>query len=443
MFELSLKQAEALYYLDSKASNVNRCLFGGSAGGGKTMLGCAWQFARRIKYPKTNGLIGRKHLSYLKKTTMQTFYRMYYDHCKKYGVEIETDGQLNIVKFSNGSQIFLGDTAESPNDPMYERLGGLELADAFIDECGESPSMSIDTIYSRIRFNLINNKPSMLLCSNPSQGWLKQRWIKDKKGNPVTIPDNWAYVRSLLSDNPDPNFKKVYEQTLLEMPKSQRDRLLYGDWDFQNNDTPYYPEFTNENIIGEFKPFPHLPLVISYDFNYDPCSLVISQKCQMIGGGLITFHEMQEVGGTRPLTLKLKQWLAENWKGSFYVTGDASGHTKDSKSGSKTDFDIVQDVLGLPSSFINYNNKRNEALGYSRDIINTLFFKKLWKICVNCTGLINDIQNAKPKGDSGDFIKDRINNKLDLLDAGRYFVHNEIADIRDIEVLKLLVYGNQ
>jgi len=442
MFELSQKQAEALYYLDGNEEKVNRLFYGGAAGGGKTLFGCAWQIERRIKYPGTAGLIGRKHLTDLKKSTLQTFNRVFHEHCRATGYTCTLNGQLNIIDFSNGSKIFLGDLASSPNDPMYERFGGWELSDAFIDEAGECPEMAVNTIYSRIRFNLINERPSLLLCSNPSQGWLKNKWIKEKNGKPVKLPDNWVYVRAKLVDNPDIKFREQYEKTLLEMPSSQRDRLLYGDWDFMSNETPYYNDFNYDiNVIEDFTPVQNLPLVISFDFNYDPCSLVISQTIKQKGGGLITFEEMQEVGGTRPLALRLKKWLDENWKGAIRITGDASGHKKDSRSGSKTDFDIIQEVLQLPSGFINYNNRRNEALGYSRDIINTLFFKKLWKIKSNCVGLLQDVQTAKPKGDGGEFIKDRDNNKLDLLDAGRYYVHNEIADISDIEVLKLIVNG--
>lgn len=440
-FKLSDKQAQAYYWLDSVNSQVERVLYGGAAGGGKTVFGVGWQIDRRIKYPKSKGIIGRKHLTDLKKSTLESFDQIMFEHIKPLGYSHKLNGQLNIVEISNGSRIYLADTAESPNDPMFERFGGWFVSDAFIDEAGESPKMAIETIYSRCRFELVNDKPAILLCSNPSIGWLKETWIKDKKQKPVILPKEWAYVRATLDDNPDQKFRDRYKKTLSQLSKSQRDRLLYGDWDYISNDTPYYPDFSQENIIGSFKPFDHLPLTISYDFNYDPCSLVIQQYLPQAGGGLITFEEMQEVGGTRPLTERLKKWLDSNWRGAVRITGDASGHKSDTRSGSITDFHIIQEMLNIPTGFIEYQNRRNESLGYSRDLIGTGFYQKVLKITNNCTGLISDLTSAKPKGDTGEFIKDRDNNKLDLLDAFRYGTHLHIKDIPDIMVLKNTING--
>lgn len=435
-FELSQKQGEATYWLDSNKSKIEWVLYGGAAGGGKTQLGCAWQIERRAKYPKSKGIIGRKHLTDLKKSTLETYDRIIFDHTRHLGLKSKLNGQLNIIEFNNGSRIFLADTAASPGDPMFTNFGGWEASDAFIDEAGESPEMAINTIFSRCRFNLINNKPAILLASNPAVGWLKNNWIKDKQGKPITLPSERIYIKAMLDDNPDKAFSERYRKTLEQMPKSQRDRLLLGDWDYISNDTPYYNDFSESNIIESYTPDKGFPLTISFDFNYDPCSLVIQQFIPQTGIGLITFHEIQHTGGTRPLAEKLKAWIQLNWSGPFRITGDASGHKKDTRSGSKTDFDIIQEVLQIPSGWIEYNNRRNESLGWSRDMMNALFYHKLHKITRNCSGLIADITGAKPKGDTGEFIKDRENNKLDLLDADRYGVHLHFKDYNDILLLK-------
>ena len=65
---LTIKQTEALDTLENNETNV--LLFGGGAGGGKSLLGCYWILKNCFKYPKTRWLIGRAKLHTLKSTTL-------------------------------------------------------------------------------------------------------------------------------------------------------------------------------------------------------------------------------------------------------------------------------------------------------------------------------------------------------------------------------------
>ena len=55
--ELTRKQTKALDLLENNFTN--ELLFGGAAGGGKSLIGCYWQLKTRLKYAGTRGLIGR------------------------------------------------------------------------------------------------------------------------------------------------------------------------------------------------------------------------------------------------------------------------------------------------------------------------------------------------------------------------------------------------
>ena len=70
--ELTIKQTKALDYLEDKVTN--EVLFGGGAGGAKSVLGCYWQLKNRLKYPGTRSIIGRSKLKTLKETTLQSFF---------------------------------------------------------------------------------------------------------------------------------------------------------------------------------------------------------------------------------------------------------------------------------------------------------------------------------------------------------------------------------
>ena len=104
-FKPLTRQSEALKFL-SVDSDVETILYGGAAGGGKTMLGCMWQILRRLKYPGTRSLIGRAKLDTLKKTTMATFFQVAHEIGLKAGEDFIYNQQSHIIKFSK-AQFYL------------------------------------------------------------------------------------------------------------------------------------------------------------------------------------------------------------------------------------------------------------------------------------------------------------------------------------------------
>ena len=167
------KQIECLNALglDSPAEVV---LFGGAAGGAKSFTGCAWQIQRRLKYPKTRGLIGRSKLDTLKKTTLKTFFEVAQLFGLRANEHYQFNAQSNVITFYNGSEIILKDLFSYPSDPSFDSLGSLEITDAFIDECSQVSKKAVDIVRSRIRYKLreFDLSPKTLLTCNPSKGWL-------------------------------------------------------------------------------------------------------------------------------------------------------------------------------------------------------------------------------------------------------------------------------
>jgi len=166
------RQDEALTLLSPNNLVTETVLYGGSAGGGKTFLGCSWQINRRLKYANTRGLIGRAELKRLRQSTMATFWTIANQMGLVHGTHYNYNGQDHIIKFYNGSQIVLMDLGYMPSDPEFTRLGSIEITDYFVDESAEVSKRAIDILDSRVRYNLINGIPKGLLSCNPSKGWL-------------------------------------------------------------------------------------------------------------------------------------------------------------------------------------------------------------------------------------------------------------------------------
>jgi len=236
-FKPLTRQSEALKFL-SVDSDVETILYGGAAGGGKTMLGCMWQILRRLKYPGTRSLIGRAKLDTLKKTTMNTFFQVAHDIGLKAGEDFIYNQQSHIVKFSNGSEIILADLQFFPSDPQMTDLGGLELTDVFLDEATEITEKAYSIVSSRIRYKLneFNLKPKILLTCNPSKGWIYNQFYLPYKNQ--NLPQHLAFIQALPGDNihlPD-----SYVTSLTRLPEADRKRLLEGDWEFDNSSDRLY-----------------------------------------------------------------------------------------------------------------------------------------------------------------------------------------------------------
>ena len=229
------KQIEALEQL-SIDNYCRQLLYGGSAGSGKSFLGCDWQIKRRLKYPGTRGLIGRSELKKLRLSTMATFFEL----CSMYGLNPDKhwtyNGQDHVVKFYNGSQIILMDLADLPSDPEFQRFGSIELTDAFVDEAGEVSQKCIDILSSRLRYKLINDKPKLLMTCNPHKGWLYNEFFDAQRNG--TIRKDRRFIQALPTDNP--HVSEVYLESLQMLPIIDRKRLLEGDWDYDETKDRLY-----------------------------------------------------------------------------------------------------------------------------------------------------------------------------------------------------------
>jgi hypothetical protein len=229
--ELSIKQTIALDLLED--NKTNEILFGGGAGGGKTLLGCYWQLKQRLKYPNTRGLIGRAVLKTLKETTLVSFFQVAKMQGLQSGVHYKYNGQTSQIDFPNGSTILLKDLYSYPSDPNFDELGSLEITDAFIDEANQVDDKARNIIKSRIRFQLDQNDliPKILYTCNPAKNWTYSEFYKPQTDN--SIADNKKFVPSLIDDNPF--ISKHYKANLLTLDSVSKERLLFGNWEYSND----------------------------------------------------------------------------------------------------------------------------------------------------------------------------------------------------------------
>jgi phage terminase large subunit len=202
---------------------------GQKAGGGKSAIGCLWLMENCQKYKGSRWLMGRSKLKTLKETTLNTFFEL----STNLGISNQFiyNSQSGIIKFQNGSEIILKDLFLYPSDPNFDSLGSLEITGAFIDECNQIVYKAWQVVKSRIRYKLkeFDLIPKILGTCNPAKNWVyKEFYLQRNKAK-----KNRKFIQALPTDNP--HLPKSYLASLLELDKNSKQRLYYGNWEYDDD----------------------------------------------------------------------------------------------------------------------------------------------------------------------------------------------------------------
>ena len=231
-WNITPKQLEALNYL--KDDVTTEILYGGSAGNGKSYLGCAWLISSCLIYLDSRWLMGRSVMKQLKQSTLLTLFEV----CKHWGlkkdIDYHYDGMSGIVTFKqNGSQIFLKDLAYYPSDPEYDSLGSTEYTGAFVDEASQIKAKAKNIVSSRLRYKIDEFKimPKLLMTCNPSKNFLYSEFYKPSRDG--TLDETKAFIPALPGDNP--YLPAQYIKSLGNLDAISKERLLYGNWEYDSD----------------------------------------------------------------------------------------------------------------------------------------------------------------------------------------------------------------
>lgn len=236
--DLLPKQTEAWeYWEDKETTEVG---YGGAAGGGKTRLGWYLGITIAEMFPGSRGVVARKELKTLRLTSLAELFIIFGELGYRNNVDYKYREQDGIIKFANGSEILLLDTARSPEDPEYTRFGSLNLTWGWCEESNETPEKARDILNTRVgRHNkfVIDGKEVIvkafwLETFNPNKGHVYRNYYKPWKEK--KLPAYRKFIRALPGDNP--YLPAAYIEKLKNSPdKSIRERLLKGNFDYDSD----------------------------------------------------------------------------------------------------------------------------------------------------------------------------------------------------------------
>jgi hypothetical protein len=194
--------------------------------------------------------------------------------------------ELHRWEFTSGFKYTFGHCREPKDHVNYLSKQYTELD---LDEAGQFLEEQYEELDARVRSAdpVLKHLLGTRLMSNPTPGWLKERFVTpEPKGrvvhrirvvDPVTQEVHYKtrlFLPATLDDNPDESFKRDYKIKLLSKPAHMRARYLYGDWN--SVEGGYFEDSYNPlvHIIDPFKIPRDWPKFRSMDWGYKAPGIV-------------------------------------------------------------------------------------------------------------------------------------------------------------------------
>jgi len=223
----------AEYWTDDITEEV---LYGGAKGGGKSYLGCTLIFSDALTYPETFYFIARHDLNDLKKYTDPSIREAVSNMGIDFDRYISFNGQDNYFKLYNGSRVYFIDCKKLPSDPQFHRFGSLQFTRGFFEEIGQIDSMAIINLSAAVgRWNneKYGLKRKILMTCNPNKGFAYNHFYLPNKNK--SLPEYRKFIIALPTDNA--YLTEDYLKALDRLPENERQRLKYGNWEYDSDPT--------------------------------------------------------------------------------------------------------------------------------------------------------------------------------------------------------------
>lgn len=266
---------------------------------------------------------------------------------------------------------------------------------AIIDEAAKAPKL-YQAWENTIRPTLTDYQGDAFILSRP-KGKNNGFYLLEEKHRQFS---NWAFFHFTTYDNPHIKTSEIEEaKTQLDDINFRQEYLAeYVD----ANDRPFLYAFDEKkHVIDEYKPNPHLPILLSWDFNREPMTCLVCQQTDM--WTLYIFDEY-DLDGSTPEVCERVLSDYQQWIYNMDVTGDATGRNRSALvKGNLNHYRIMKDMLSLTDDQIKVPTQ-NLALSDSRVLCNSVLKNANVKITRKCKKTIKDAAMAMVD-DEGELIK--------------------------------------
>lgn len=224
--------------------------------------------------------------------------------------------------------------------------------------------------------------------------------------------DDWAFHKFTSYDNP------YLDQAEIEDAKNQLDDITFAQEylaeDVDVNDRPFFYAFDeSEHVVASYALNQHLPLLVSFDFNKDPMTCLVSQSLHV--RHVCVFDEIKLKDGSTPEICDILIARYPGFIDTIEVTGDATGRSRSPLvQGNVNHYLIIKDKLGLKDHQLKVR-KQNISHNNSRILCASVMQNAEFTITENCRETIMDLLYTSVD-EQGSIVKN--------LEQGRHFADN-------------------
>jgi phage terminase large subunit len=289
--ERPLLRASYYYGPFPRQIEFHRCtakyrLFGGAAGPGKTKA-LLWEAIRQAnKWPRVDTLLLRRTFPELEASLISQFRR----DVPRWFYQSYNEAK-HIVTWHNGSTTRFGYSASENDIYQYQ---GAEFLFIGVDELTLFTLGQWQFLTSRNRCPNPRATPNMAGATNPGNighAWVKALWVErrpapgmDRPGQ--YDPDDYAFIRATIADNPLYRDDADYLKTLDALPRHLRQAFLEGDWNVFAGQ--YFDIFDMRCHTGRAEQLglePWWPRWVSIDWGFEHPSAVYWHGAGRTGSG--------------------------------------------------------------------------------------------------------------------------------------------------------------
>jgi len=191
-------------------------LFGGAMMGGKTAALINEGMALSFDYPGNFGLLMRKTWPSFRDTVLPQLEKFLDRRLVR-----DWNRSEKLIVLWNGSRIRYGGVGDAPDD--WQKFMSGEYGWIALDQAEEFTEQEFLMLGTRLRLNLPGLRPFFLLSCNPTEGWIKQRFIEAIHPDHVFIPSFWT---DNIANLPFGCIERMREL----LPEELQNRYLKGDW---------------------------------------------------------------------------------------------------------------------------------------------------------------------------------------------------------------------
>jgi hypothetical protein len=283
---------------------------------------------------------------------------------------------------------------------------------AIIDEAAKAPKL-YQAWENTIRPTLTDYQGDAYILSRP-KGKNNGFYMIEEKHRQF---ENWAFFHFTTYDNPHISKDEIQEAKLQLDDINFRQEYLAEYVDA--NDRPFLYAFSeNKHVIDDYNPNPHLPIILSWDFNREPMTCLVAQQIDL--WTVYAFAEIDLSDGSTPEVCDIVTSEYQPWMYNIEVTGDATGRNRSALTvGNLNHYRIMKDRFSLTDDQIRVPTQ-NLALSDSRVLCNSVLKNANFYITKACRKTIKDMQMAMVD-DEGDLIKNPTY-PCHKLDSARYLI---------------------